>query len=68
MGTQNPKYNDIYQADPYKGIVVNKLECIGHIQKRFGASLRKLKAANTKTCTYWWKKVEWAGSSDRKNY
>ena len=42
-------YNDIYHADPYRGIVVNKLECIGHIQKRVGTRLRNLKAANTKT-------------------
>ena len=32
-------YNDIYQADPYEGAVVNKLECIGHIQKRDGTRL-----------------------------
>ena len=41
-------YNDIYQADPYEGVVVNKLECIEHIQKRDGTRLKKLKAANTK--------------------
>ena len=42
-------YNDIYQGDPYEGIVANKLECIGHIQKRVGTRLRKLMASNTKT-------------------
>ena len=42
-------YNDVFQADPYEGIGVNKLECIGHIQKCVGTRLRKLKSANTKT-------------------
>ena len=42
-------YNDIFQADPYEGIGVNKLECIAHIQKRVETRLRKLKSANTKT-------------------
>ena len=42
-------YNDIFQADPYEGIGVDKLECIGHIQKSVEIRLRKLKSANTKT-------------------
>ena len=50
IGDGNSKsYNHIFQADPYGGIGVNKLECIGHIQKRLGIRLRKLKSANTKT-------------------
>ena len=32
----------ILTADPYPGIKVEKLECIGHIQKRVGSRLRKL--------------------------
>ena len=42
-------YNDTFQADSYEGIGLNKLECIGHIQKGVGTRLRKLKSANTKT-------------------
>ena len=41
-------YNDIFQADPYEGIGVNKIECIGHIQKRVETRFRKLKSENTK--------------------
>ena len=33
---ESKSYNDIFQADPYEGTGVNKLECIGHIQKRVG--------------------------------
>ena len=32
----------ILTADPYPGIKVEKLECIGHMQKRVGSRLRKL--------------------------
>ena len=46
---ESKSYNDIFQADPYEGTGVNKLECIGHIQKHVGTRLRKLKSANTKT-------------------
>lgn len=37
---------DIVEKDPYDGIVVEKLECIGHIQTRVGGRLRKLKSTN----------------------
>ena len=37
---------DIVARDPYNGVVVEKLECVGHIQKRVGGRLRKLKATN----------------------
>ena len=47
-GNGYSKSYNIYQADKYKGIVVNKLECIGQIQKGVGIRLKKLKAANTK--------------------
>ena len=36
-------YNDVVKADPYKGFRVMKGECVGHIQKRVGSRLRKLK-------------------------
>ena len=37
-------YSDIVAKDPYSGKEVKKLECVGHIQKRVGARLRKLKS------------------------
>ena len=46
IGDRDSKsYNDIFQAVEF----VNKLECIGHIQKHVGTRLRKLKSENTKT-------------------
>lgn len=39
-------YSEVVKSDPYPGTVVEKLECVGHIQKRVGGRLRKLKAAN----------------------
>ena len=37
-------YLDIVANDPYSGVTVRKLECVGHFQKRVGARLRKLKS------------------------
>ena len=37
-------YSDVVAKDPYYGKEVKKLECVGHIQKRVGARLRKLKS------------------------
>ena len=37
-------YSDVVAKDPYNGKEVKKLECVGHIQKRVGARLRKLKS------------------------
>ena len=40
IGDEDSKsYNDIYQAYPYQGVAVNRLECIGHIQKRVGTTI-----------------------------
>ena len=36
-------YNEVVKKDPYPGIVVEKLECVGHIQKPLGSRLRNLK-------------------------
>ena len=36
-------YNEVLKNDPYPGIVVEKLECVGHIQKLLGSRLRNLK-------------------------
>ena len=36
-------YLDIVKNDPYPGTVVEKLECVGHIQKRVGNRLRNLR-------------------------
>ncbi|XP_047135810.1 uncharacterized protein LOC124812840 [Hydra vulgaris] len=47
IGDRDSKsYSDIVAKDPYKGIIVEKMECVGHIQKRVGGRLRKLKATN----------------------
>ena len=36
-------YPSVVQADPYPGTVVEKGECIVHVQKRVGTNLRKLR-------------------------
>ena len=36
-------YLEVVKNDPYNGVPINKLECIGHIQKRVGARLIKMK-------------------------
>ena len=47
MGDGDSKsYSDVVAHDPYHGKEVKKLECVGHIQKRLGARLRKLKSTN----------------------
>ena len=43
---ESKSHVNIVEKDPYDGIVVEKLECVGHIQKRVGGRLRKLKATN----------------------
>ena len=35
-------YGDVVKANPYPGIHINKLECVGHVQKRVGTRLRNL--------------------------
>lgn len=41
-------YKNIVEFAPYgSGATIDKIECVGHVQKRMGAALRKLKA-NTK--------------------
>lgn len=38
-------YKSVGDAQPYgPDIVINKLECVGHVQKRMGTRLRNLKA------------------------
>ncbi len=40
-------YSTILEANPMERTVyTNKLECIGHVQKRVGSRLRKLKSSN----------------------
>ena len=39
-------YSQIIKKDPYPGTVVQKLESVGHVQKRVGARLRKLKSSD----------------------
>jgi len=41
-------YQKVVAADPYSGVQIDKLECIGHVQKRVDSRLRKLKQT-TKT-------------------
>ena len=42
-------YPSVLKADPYPGLLVEKSECIGHIQKRVGSRLRNLKKKWGKT-------------------
>ena len=42
---ETKSHHTVVVADPYHGRVVKKLECIGHVQKRVGSRLRKLKAS-----------------------
>ena len=37
------------KADPYPGLLIQKGECIRHIQKRIYSRLRRLKKVNGKT-------------------
>jgi hypothetical protein len=37
-------FGQVMASKPYKDVEISKLECIGHIQKRMGCRLRKLKA------------------------
>lgn len=36
-------YQKVTNSDPYQGKTVEKLECVGHVQKRLGTRLRNLK-------------------------
>lgn len=36
-------FQDVQASDPYQGINIVKGECVGHVQKRVGTRLRKLK-------------------------
>lgn len=36
-------FKSVIDSDPYNGVEINKLECIGHIQKRMGSRLRTIK-------------------------
>ena len=36
-------YPDLVKADPYPGTLIEKGECVGHVQKRVGKRLRKSK-------------------------
>jgi len=42
-------HQEVVNADPYNGVVITKAECVGHVQKRCGARLRKLKETYKKT-------------------
>ena len=44
IGNGDPKsQREIVKSDPYNGLTVEKLECVGHVQKRVGARLWKVK-------------------------
>ena len=36
-------YKSVYDSKPYPGINIEKIECVGHVQKRMGTRLRNLK-------------------------
>ena len=42
-GGDSKSFNDVVAADVYPGYVVEKDECIGHVQKRVGARLQTYK-------------------------
>ena len=39
-------FQTVVKSNPYPGAIIKKLECVGHIQKRVGSRLRKLKEKN----------------------
>ncbi|KAI8797020.1 Short-chain collagen C4 [Biomphalaria glabrata] len=39
-------FKKVLESNPYGGIDIEKLECVGHVQKRCGTRLRRLKAQN----------------------
>ena len=41
--SDSKSYLEVVKADPYNGVPITKLECIGHVQKRVGSRLRTLK-------------------------
>ena len=43
IGDGDSKAYSVVKANTYHGVSVNKGECIGHIQKRVGSRLRRLK-------------------------
>ena len=58
-------YADVVEADPYKGLLIEKSECVGHVQKRVGARLRNLKDSMKGKKFERWKKVEWKRKDDQ---
>ena len=36
-------FQDVVKSNPYPGIVIKKIECVGHVQKRVGKRLCDLK-------------------------
>lgn len=41
-------FSAITDAKPYGSLVISKIECVGHIQKRMGSRLRKLRQSKVK--------------------
>ena len=39
-------YSEVLKNNPYPETVVQKIKCVGHIQKRVGSCLRKLKSSD----------------------
>ena len=46
---ESASYRHVVDSNPYPDIVIKKGECIGHIQKRMGSRLRKLKQTTPKS-------------------
>lgn len=36
-------YKCVIESEPYRDVQIKKVECVGHVQKRMGTRLRKLK-------------------------
>ncbi len=42
----SPSFKKVCESKPYYGVDTEKLECVGHVQKRCGTRLRRLKQDN----------------------
>ena len=42
-------YKSVAESQPYEDIAIEKIECVGHVQKRMGTRLRNLKKSMGKT-------------------
>ena len=60
-------YAEVVKADPYNGVQINKLGCIGHVQKRVGSNMRTFKKECKDKITINNKQVSLVQKLTRKN-